>query len=232
MNQMFISVQQNPGYAATLWIPETAYKFVDQVKNDKISFSMDLCDAGYFCTQPGLFGWCGPYVPDRKRDPFKKKFLVLSMRFIVAEDWVTSHKESLDSLIITPGGLGQKMCPVHSRPICDSKTVDVDMGLYKTPLFYKVYPLFREVYPNMTELEMASYGVDNGDYSCDKDECYHCNSDFAVKRVYNGEEGCLYKYTQHNKESVPTGKSTVTLNIFVTDLEANTPTLLKILSSV
>ena len=219
-----ISSEYGGQHAGKLWIPEEASQFENKVSNDKISYSIGLVDITYFRTatelsELGPIGWYQHYNIDRKQDPYPKKYLVLSMSFVVPDDWVPANKELVDSLVITPGGDNKRMNLLHYKHMYDTK--QVKMARYKTTLFDKVYPAFREVNPKMTEEEMCRYGRDGED---------GYNSDFAEEQEYTGEERCLAVYHGHTR--VLSGKLQVTLKILVIDLEPNTPTLLKILSSV
>ena len=217
------------GYTAKCYIYEEMIQFLQQVETQlgvlsDLTFSVGLVDPGYYSPVDGLFGYHGP---NNGQDPdtfpaFSKNTETFNISFIANCEWIKKNQKLLDSLYCTPGGRPKarhRTCSIWE--IANPVTKTVKYGVYKKPIFDKIYLIMREANPNLTALNLAKYRSEYDEY----------NLDFVDVRKYDTDLDCLKTWEMEQTECANTGEANIVLSIITTDLEVNTEKLLTLLQN-
>jgi len=223
----------NEGYACDLWVPNQVRDFVDKIPSGRnMSIYMGLCDSDYYRMHDemklGPSGWSGcrgntgvsnqPSPPRPPRKPYSERVLMMNINFTADRSWIEKQKPEFSKMVLTFGGRGNTY-PVFGASYTSTPVIHT-YGIYKSPLFDKVYPHMKEAGVVEDEMDLAKYNTEYDAY----------NQDFVESREWNGPVGCISEYT--HSTFVETDTALVSIGVLAVDVAQNADLLLSILKTL
>ena len=237
---MEIQFNQEFGLARKFEVYDDMKLLVSNIKDiigtqSDISFHLGLVECGYYFSPEefnrgiyGYYGCVGVGVNGESGQDNRKSFskdtetLTITIKDRVSQDWIDTHKDVLEKLIVTPGGHNNIMKPYSLTEHLTA--IQVKYGVYKKSYFDELYSVITKLVPEIkSELDLAKYAV--GSY-----ETYNLN--FVSTELYRGDENCIETFEATNMISLDPKKFTLTLQIIGCDIQSNVSTLLELITSL
>ena len=238
---MEIQVTQHPGLACKFEVYDDMKILVDTINSkidtqSDISFKLGLVDCGYHFSPEefnrgiyGYYGCAGVGIGEECEKDNRKSFskdtetLIITIKDRISQDWIDTHKDILEKLVVTPGGHNNTMKPYSLSESLTS--IQVKYGVYKKPHFDELFSVITKLVPHIkTELDLAKYALNY------EDDTF--NLHFVTRDLYHGDDNCLCTYDVTTMIPTEPKKFTLTLQIIGCDIQPNMSTLLELITSL